>query len=158
MMTATRDPSADMTVSLYNARSPRVPTRLPERSFNARVVALFSNVSALRFALASAASLALASADNSCAATAVGSGGRTNRIAANAIAIRPAVFIDTSCSVNVRRRPKTLRTSAVLRARRDDAAARHGDGANEARLRLVARAAQFDGQHFPHAALEVGFA
>src|SRR5689334_11413114 len=124
MMTATRDPSGEMTVSLYSARSPRLPTRLPARSLSASVVAWFSNVSALRFALASAACLALASAERSCADA--GADARASRIAATTIAIRPAVFINTS------RAARLWNGSAVLRARRDDAAARHRDGADEA--------------------------
>src|SRR5215471_2428199 len=97
------------------------------------VVALFWKFSALRFSLASATSFAFASADNSCWAAA-GSGARKTEIAANAIAMCVVVFITTS---------------TVLWTRRDDAAARQCDGADEAGTRLVPRAAQFHAQGLP---------
>src|SRR5512138_549446 len=121
------------------------------------VVALLSNWSAFRFVRASAASFDFASADSSCPRAAAGTSALTNAIAA--IASRSAVFIDTSCRVKgTRVRRGTLRTSTVLRTRRNDLPARQRNRADQTGAGVIPRATDFDRERLPNAALEVGLA
>src|SRR5688500_432982 len=106
------------------------------------VVALFSNVSALRFALASAAALSFASADNSCPVARPARQTTDSNAAAHPNATR-LVFFMLSMAPSYRQVGST-----VLWTRRQDPAIGQRDGADQSGQRLVAGAAQLERESF----------